>query len=137
VKALLRGHAIPAQLAPQYDHTYVTSEAGDAWGCHGRSSGGAEICTGTGDVSDARDLAGSDGEAGLRWGVTGLCHQMANRILWPAQRLVAAARGYSRWSIVFTAYGLGRWEELQDLLAKQDEVEKVPGTRNEGTDERS
>jgi len=111
----LTGHTVPLMILAQapsalrqlLDHTYVTSDAGHAWGCHGQTSGGRVICTGLGSADQADCLAQPDAEAGIFWFVSGMCHQMANRILWPAGGLiVTAAGGYNASSLMFGTYGL-------------------------------
>ncbi len=91
----LIGHAVAMADLP-FDHTYVASSADDRWDCKGRSRGGRIICRGSGDLGLARCLACSDGQAGLTYGVTGVCHQIANRILYPASIRVDRAKGYNR-----------------------------------------
>jgi hypothetical protein len=70
-------------------HTYVTSSCGASWGCWGGYQGGLNIRHGTGS-SILADCIGqpnvgpgflSRGIAGIVYGVNGVCHQMANRIL--------------------------------------------------------
>lgn len=99
---ILTGHSIKMAALPA-DHTYVTSSAGHVWACFGRSVGGTPICGGTGNVDLADCLSNPQSRAGIVYGVTGVCHQTANRILYPAGQTVSSARGY-RWS-VFT-YGI-------------------------------
>ena len=101
------------------DHTYVKSSSGKSWNCWGRSDGGHEICRGIGSVSVADRIAqpqpGSplDGEcAGLTvYAVDGVCHQAANRILWPARDIVNHAHGYWLSVSMYGTYG-GSAEEL-------------------------
>jgi hypothetical protein len=99
--ATLRGHAV-STLFGLADHTYVTCVGGYAWGCWGRNSGGRIISTGTGSSAQANCLSWPSSTAGLIYGVTGVCHQTANRILWPAGITVSRAKGY--WAS-FLAYG--------------------------------
>jgi hypothetical protein len=70
-------------------HTYVTSSCGASWGCWGGNTGGLSIHNGTGS-SILADCIGqpnvgtgllSFGLAGIVYGINGVCHQMANRIL--------------------------------------------------------
>ena len=104
VQGILTGHSIKVALLPA-DHTYVTSSAGHVWPCFGRSGGGAQICSGVGNVDRADCLSNPESRAGIVYGVTGVCHQTANRILWPSGQTVSAARGY-RWSIfTYGTYG--------------------------------
>lgn len=102
--ATLKGWKVPT-LWGLADHTYATSDQGDAWGCWGRSSGGTAISQGQGNVNEARCIAWPNSTAGLIYGVTGVCHQTANRILYPASITVSAAKGYWLSSSVYGAYG--------------------------------
>ena len=87
------------------DHTYVTSSAHHVWPCFGRSSGGRPVCRGAGDIDKADCLSNPLSQAGIAYGVTGVCHQAANRILYPSGLTVSVARGY-RWSVFsYGAYG--------------------------------
>jgi hypothetical protein len=99
--ASLRGHAI-STLFGLADHTYVTCAGGYAWPCWGRSGGGRIISAGTGSSAQANCISWPSSTAGLIYGVTGVCHQTANRILWPAGITVSRAKGY--WAS-FLAYG--------------------------------
>ena len=106
----LVGYAVKAHPSVlNGDHTYVVAEdgSGRAWGCIGRASdpNGREICNGLGSVDQAQCLARTDGTAGIRWGITGVCHQAANRILHPAGVFVSAALGYRRSIALYGAYG--------------------------------
>lgn len=94
---ILTGHAIKVRGA-QADHTYVTSSLGHVWSCFGRSAGGRAICAGSGNALKADCLAQPNSKAGIRYGISGVCHQAANRILYPACTptntiTVARARG--------------------------------------------
>ncbi len=76
--------AIPAQAAPIFDHTYVTSSCGYQWGCFGRDSGGTTpVQQGIGDSNVAECLSKprNNGRlyAGLTYLVDGVCHQASNR----------------------------------------------------------
>jgi hypothetical protein len=106
------------------EHTYVVSGAGHRWTCLGRADGGRQICRGTGDTALAGCLAGADGGAGIRYLRTGVCHQIANRILWPASVLVERAEGYRFSSLLFGHHGLGPWPE-RDLCCRRLGVERL------------
>lgn len=84
----LTGHAIRIVALPFWDHTYVISSDGHVWGCGGRSAGGTIICAGVGNTAKADCLAQPDSQAGIIYGSTGVCHQIANRILSPAGQTV-------------------------------------------------
>jgi hypothetical protein len=61
-------------------HTYVKSSCGASWGCWGGTTGGISICGGTGSSVEADCIDGKD-DAGILYYITGVCHQIANRIL--------------------------------------------------------
>lgn len=100
----LTGYSLP-MVGQMTDHTYVTSSNGHVWPCNGRFAGGQAICAGVGNVDQADCLALPNQSAGIRYGLDGLCHQMANRILFPAGQTVTRARGFRFSSTVFGAYG--------------------------------
>lgn len=125
----LFGHAIPAQRLPVADHTYVTSSDGYAWGCYGRCIGGVVICAAQGNTAEANCLAQPNAQAGIAYGLNGLCHQMANRILLPANQFVSQAAHYKYSYMMFGTYGSvvpfgtryspthNPWPELQNCRA--------------------
>ena len=91
------------------EHTYVISDAGHRWACHGSADGGRETCVGSGHADLAACLAQPNALAGIIYGVTGVCHQIANRILWPADVRVDQAIGYRFSSAVYGQYGALSW----------------------------
>jgi hypothetical protein len=106
----LSGYAIPVttQVA---DHTYVLSDQGHSWGCWGRSAGGQVICAGTGNTSQADCLSQPNSHAGITYAFTGVCHQTANRILYPTSAngqlaTVSQARGARLSYFMYGVYGL-------------------------------
>lgn len=102
--ATLRGYAVKISWLGA-DHTYVKSSDGYVWPCWGRSSGGRNICSGSGSSSQANCISQPSSHAGIIYGVTGVCHQTSNRILWPSRKIVSAARGYWASSLVYGTYG--------------------------------
>lgn len=108
----IRGMVLPAFKDEEKDdehaleHTYVSCDDGRAWGCHGRKTGGAEICNGTGEADQSACLAGPDETAGIKYLLTGVCHQAANRILYPCGKQITNAKGYPMTVFTFGAYGL-------------------------------
>lgn len=101
---VLTGHSVKVAWV-NADHTYVTSCAGHHWPCFGRGNGGTQICRGMGNVDIADCLSRPNSQAGIVYGMTGVCHQSANRILSPSGQTVSAARGY-RWSnFTYGTYG--------------------------------
>ena len=89
------------------DHTYVRcGNGGAAWGCFGGKTGGEMLNSGTGSTARADAIAGRNEQAGLKcYLINGVCHQAANRILYPAAILVEGARGYGVSSAMFGTYG--------------------------------
>lgn len=109
--ATLIGYAVPLStpmpgLNKLADHTYVrTADGRGVWGCWGRSDGGHEVCRGTGSSRKADCLSQPWGTSGIIYGLTGVCHQTANRILYPAGALVSKANAYWLSSLVYGTYG--------------------------------
>lgn len=104
----LTGYRMPVAMAlleKFADHTYVGSSEGHSWGCWGRSKGGEAICSGDGDPAIANCLSRTRSGAGITYGITGLCHQTANRILAPAGITVHEADGYGLSLALFGTYG--------------------------------
>jgi hypothetical protein len=117
--AQLTGFALPVQGLRFWDHTYATSDDGHIWPCFGRSSGGSVVARGSGDSALADCLSRPIDMnkvppvfAGLKYGLTGVCHQAVNRILYPAGITVAQARGYRFSFALYHQYGSGPWPEL-------------------------
>ena len=102
--ATLTGWAI-AIGATGADHTYVTSSDGYVWPCWGRSSGGHPICSGVGSSASANCFSQTSSQAGILYALTGVCHQTANRILFPARAIVSAAGGYWASVLLYGTYG--------------------------------
>lgn len=103
--AILTGFSIPMYFRQSWDHTYALSDDGFLWSCFGRTTGGGKICTDVGDSSMADCLAQPNSHAGIIYLVTGVCHQAASRILWPAKLLVDQAGGYGWSYALFGPYG--------------------------------
>lgn len=87
------------------DHTYVTSDDGLTWPCWGGQSGGRKLCSATGSSKQANCLSQTDSHAGIIYGVSGVCHQTANRILYPANVTVSNAKGYWASWLTYGTYG--------------------------------
>ncbi len=92
------------------DHTYVMcGTGGKAWGCWGGKTGGTELRRGTGSTKRADAIAGPDERAGIKcYLINGVCHQAANRILFPATITVRGARGYGVSEAMYGTYGRPR-----------------------------
>ena len=106
--ATLKGYAVKIR-GLSWDHTYVRSSDGHRWRCWGREAGGRPICSGRGDSAMADFLSRPDSQAGIIYGITGVCHQTANRILYPSGALVSLAGGYRQSMFVWGTYGRGSW----------------------------
>jgi len=90
------------------DHTFAISSDGKVWPCWGsaNTSKAKAIAAGSGDSALADCISQRKSRAGIAYGLSGVCHQTANRILDPASVLVSAARGYWASQLVFGTYGL-------------------------------
>jgi len=86
------------------DHTYVTSSQNHRWGCHGRDNGGNLISSGSANPQEANCIYGND-LAGIKYLITGVCHQIANRTLSPAGLTVHQAKGYFASVATYGKYG--------------------------------
>ena len=71
-------------------HTYVTSTDGYAWECGGGTYGNTnQLCAGTANTSIADCISqGWKSMAALGYGIDGVCHQAANRIMYETRNLV-------------------------------------------------
>lgn len=108
--AVLNGWALNSWYG--IDHTYVTSSDGHIWKCWGRSSGGNLICSGEGNSRQADCISQNKSHAGLIYGITGVCHQTANRILFPAGCIVSSAKNYWITSFIYGTYGIMPWSSF-------------------------
>jgi hypothetical protein len=115
--ATLQGWVIPLVGVPYGEHTYVTSSCGLVWGCWGGASGGSSLSSGLGSSIIADCLAQPNGLAGIRYGLTGVCHQIANRILHPAGISVAGTQMYMLSAMTYGRYGRFSWPELSVCYA--------------------
>jgi hypothetical protein len=110
--ATLQGWSIPLVGAQWGEHSYVTSSCGLKWGCWGRDFGGSGLSAATGDSTVADCLSQPNSQAGIIYGISGVCHQTANRILHPAKITVVGCQGYNLSVFAFGAYGQGTWSQL-------------------------
>lgn len=111
------------------DHTYVLSSDGYVWPCWGRSSGGRRISSGQGSSAQANCLSQSDSHAGIVYGVTGVCHQTANRVLWPARTTVSKASGYWASTLLYGVYGTMGPVQLAEWEIRKARCASVSGDR--------
>ena len=131
----LNGFATPIDIQifgqPLGDHTWVASDqSGVCWNCLGggptyycgpnRWHGGKyvppegdQICSGDGDVASATCMGnpkqstflGIPSSAGIVYLINGVCHQIANRVLYWTGATVEAAAGYWFSSTTFGTWG--------------------------------
>lgn len=88
------------------DHTYVECTEGKGWGCWGGKTGGAALRSAHGSTRRADTIAQPDERAAIKcYAINGVCHQSANRILWPARITVRGARGYKLSEAIYGPYG--------------------------------
>ena len=100
----LTGYALMVPVL-RAEHTYVESSHGHVWSCGGRSANGRSICAGVGNTAQADCLSQLNSEAGIVYGRTGVCHQKANRILYPSAQTVSEASGYRGSLFAWGTYG--------------------------------
>ena len=107
---LIAWHYRTNMFAKLADHTYVTcGDRGKAWGCWGGKSGGKPLVQSTGSTKQADAIANPDERAGITcYLVNGVCHQAANRILYPAGVTVRGAKGYAVSEALYGPYGRPR-----------------------------
>ena len=89
------------------DHTYVVcGTKKKAWSCWGGKAGGKALRMGTGSTARADAIAQPNERAGIKcYAVTGVCHQAANRVAFPAGIIALGARGYGLSESIFGTYG--------------------------------
>lgn len=89
------------------DHTYVECHSGSkGWSCWGGKTGGTQLRVAAGSTGRADLIAGKDERAGITcYAINGVCHQSANRILFPANATVRGARGYKVSEAIYGPYG--------------------------------
>jgi hypothetical protein len=92
------------------DHTYVKcGTSGKAWSCWGGKTGGRELGRAPSSTNRADAIAEPDEKAAIRcYLINGVCHQSANRILFPAGITARGARGYEVSEALFGPYGRPR-----------------------------
>jgi hypothetical protein len=110
--AELSAWAEPIAPGSEWEHTYVTSTNGTRWGCFGSSDGGRLLRTATSNQLVADCLSREASQAGIAYGLTGVCQQAANRILLDAGLTVAEAGGYEVSTFFWGEYGRGTWPAL-------------------------
>jgi hypothetical protein len=124
--ATLQGWSIPV-AGTRWEHTYITSSCGLKSGCWGRDSGGVGLSGANGSSAIADCLSQPNSEAGIIYGITGVCHQTANRILHPAKITVAGCQGYILSVLLFGVYGQLPWPELSTCYSPGTILARVGG----------
>jgi len=89
------------------DHTYVECGTGaKGWSCWGGKTGGDYLRSAPGSTLRADAIAQPNERARIKcYLINGVCHQAANRILFPAGLTVDGARGYGLSVTLFGVYG--------------------------------
>lgn len=107
---LIAWHYRTSTFAKLADHTYVScGKSGKAWACWGGKTGGTVLRQGVGSTNQADAIARQNERAGITcYLINGVCHQAANRILYPAKITVRGAKGYAISEALFGTYGRPR-----------------------------
>lgn len=112
-------------LFDKMDHTYVIVGK-KPFDCFGGSTGGHAITTvSKGNRQLAEETETSSYDANMTYLIDGVCHQMANRILWPAQLLVDKAQAFFLSVCLFGPYGKGQWNIVKLKKYKNKFFEKI------------
>lgn len=128
----LQAFAVPIRnVNGVFDHTYVACSDGTLYGCFGGAAGGRFLMEGNGDseVVECHSLHAS--QAGIYYGVTGVCHQATNRILASTGKMIDSIRRYDKSpsfvcaTFLFGHYGLP-WDAQAFGVSKPDWVEDWP-----------
>jgi hypothetical protein len=109
-KLIAKHYPTPMALR-QADHTYVSCCDNDskAWGCWGGKQNGNALRTGQSSTQRANLIAEPDERAGITcYGINGVCHQAANRILSVAGITSNGAPGYWLSLAFYGPYGRPR-----------------------------
>lgn len=113
----------------QLDHTFVSTGNGQSWGCFGRDLEKAPqayvIGQAQAELLFVSALAG-DGSCGLKYAISGICHQAANRLLIPAGIDVRQSPGCELSIPLFGKYGLGRQslvEHIEKAAARANTIQ--------------
>ncbi len=113
------------------DHVFVVSDQGHDWRCFGRGKAHiakARLLTTTqGSAEWINALNGADGEhaTGLVNQVSGVCHNVANRLLLVADADVADARGKGLATLAFGRYGFELEDFAQRIADTAKQIETV------------
>ncbi len=118
-------YALPAGILlpngqPAGDHTYVMTPS-KTWRCLGSQSGGRKLECGNGTIAAATCMGNPEESnwelpenpftkkfpysAGIVYGVNGVCHQIANRVLYHTGATVKGAGSYDITSTLYGVYG--------------------------------
>lgn len=107
---LIAWHYRTSMVAKLADHTYVTcGNRAKGWACWGGKIGGAVLRQGAGSTQQADRIAEPNERAVIScYLINGVCHQAANRILFPAGITARGARGYAVSEALYGTYGRPR-----------------------------
>ena len=70
-------------------------------------------------------LSIGDADAGINFGRTGVCHQIANRILMPMSIDCHDVRGYVRSLLIYGTYGARLWPEQSKCIIMDDRKRSI------------
>ncbi len=104
------------ELAELADHTYVyCPERNVYWGCWGGHSAPEArlVCRGQGNFAEANCISQPHSQAGVLYGINGVCHQTANRILYPAGLIVSKAKCYWLSALLYGTYGVAGLSHIE------------------------
>lgn len=117
------------------DHTYVVM-GGREFGCFGGSTGGNAITpVSKGNKQVAQETETTSYNAGMIYAIHGVCHQMANRVLWTAQLLVDEAQAFNISVSLFGPYGKGQWNIVKLKKYKSRFFETIYNLYQQGLSE--
>lgn len=118
-------------LGKIWDHTYVVSDENDIWECNGSSSGGEDDAYGYGDLRTSRCIGNNN--TGIVYGLTGVCHQMSNRVLASVGvELTSVIRGYFLSVSLFGTHGIDEheWQERKFTCGLEDSGAPIDSLTN-------
>ncbi len=111
------------------DHVFVVSDQGHDWGCFGRGKNHIPksnlLARAQGNAEWMNAINGTDNKhpTGLENQVSGVCHNVANRLLLLADADVAKAQGNGLATLAFGKYGFG----IDDFARRISETAKQIG----------
>lgn len=99
------------------DHTYVCISGKGCYAYHGGTSGGSVLqqTSGVDSYNKSICLATRPASCMVSYLTEGVCHQEANRMLYPSRKLVTLANGYALFAKFFGTYGknAAKWDSCK------------------------